>query len=63
MSVLVFKSGEQIELQLEDGDAYSIMKSTGPVRIDCVDRKTLYVNAADILYIYEEPDEEFKKCT
>ena len=58
MSVLVFKSGERMELQLEDGDAFAIMKSTGPIKIDCVDGKTLYVNAADILYIYEEPRNE-----
>lgn len=50
---LVFKTGERIELDLDESDPIAIMNTTGVVRVDTKDGQTVYVKAEDVLYIHD----------
>lgn len=50
---LVFKTGERMELDLDDSDPMAIMNATGVVKVDTKDGQTVYVKAEDVLYIHD----------
>ena len=49
--ILVFKTGERLDLNLDEDDPVSIMKATGSVCIETKDNEKVWINADDVLYI------------
>lgn len=51
MSEIVFKNGERLNIDLDDGDPAAIMQATGIVLVESKQGEKVYVRADDVLYI------------
>lgn len=51
MTEIVFKNGDRVSLDLDDGDLETIMQSTGVVVVESKQGEKLYIRTDDVLYI------------
>ena len=51
MTEIVFKNGDRISLDLDDGDPETIMQSTGIVVVESKQGEKLYIRTDDVMYI------------
>jgi hypothetical protein len=54
MATIVLKSGDRLQLELEEGDGYELMKGSGVMQIDTLDGQRVYLRSNDILCILED---------